>query len=65
MTATTSFNYTDVLPLAPDTETEYRLVTPDGVGVVEAGGRKFLEVAPEALTKLAKTAITDIQHLLR
>ncbi|HVW40817.1 MAG TPA: fumarate hydratase [Amycolatopsis sp.] len=65
MTATTSFSYTDVLPLAPDTETEYRLVTPDGVRVVEAGGRTFLEVAPEALTRLAKTAITDIQHLLR
>ena len=66
MTATTtSFSYTDVLPLAPDTETEYRRVTPDGVRVVEAGGREFLEVAPEALTRLAKTAITDIQHLLR
>ncbi|GAA5164187.1 MULTISPECIES: fumarate hydratase [Amycolatopsis] len=66
MTATTtSFQYTDVLPLARDTETEYRLVTPDGVRVVEAGGRKFLEVAPEALTKLARTAISDIQHLLR
>ncbi|NKQ53132.1 fumarate hydratase [Amycolatopsis sp. K13G38] len=65
MTTTPPFNYTDVLPLSPDTETEYRLVTPDGVRVVEAGGREFLEIAPEALTKLAKTAITDIQHLLR
>ncbi|GHF64739.1 fumarate hydratase class I [Amycolatopsis bartoniae] len=66
MTATTTpFQYTDVLPLAPDTHTEYRLVTPDGVRVVEAGGRTFLEVSPEALTKLARTAITDIQHLLR
>ncbi|TNC27637.1 fumarate hydratase [Amycolatopsis alkalitolerans] len=62
---TTSFQYTDVLPLAADTETEYRLVTPEGVRAVEAGGRTFLEVEPEALTKLARTAITDIQHLLR
>jgi fumarate hydratase, class I len=65
VTATTPFLYTDVLPLAPDQHTEYRLVTPEGVRVVEAGGRKFLEVAPEALTLLARTAITDIQHLLR
>ncbi|MFL6119420.1 fumarate hydratase [Actinophytocola sp.] len=63
MTAT--FTYTEVLPLAPDTRTEYRLVTPDGVRLVEAAGRSFLEVAPQALTTLAKEAIRDIQHLLR
>lgn len=62
---TTTFQYTDVLPLGPDHETEYRLVTAEGVRVVEAAGRKFLEVDPGALTKLARTAITDIQHLLR
>ncbi|GAB3576967.1 fumarate hydratase [Amycolatopsis endophytica] len=62
---TTTFQYTDVLPLGPDHETEYRLVTDEGVRVVEAAGRKFLEVDPGALTKLARTAITDIQHLLR
>ena len=62
---TTTFQYTDVLPLGPDHETEYRLVTAEGVRVVEAAGRKFLEVDPDALTKLARTAITDIQHLLR
>ncbi|TVT50418.1 fumarate hydratase [Amycolatopsis cynarae] len=62
---TTSFQYTDVLPLAPDTHTEYRLVTEEGVRVVDAGGRKFLEIEPAALTRLARTAITDIQHLLR
>ncbi|MCG8918055.1 fumarate hydratase [Actinokineospora sp. PR83] len=65
MTATTNFEYTDVLPLAPDTTTEYRLVSPDGVSVVEAAGRRFLQVEPEALTLLAKEAIKDIQHLLR
>ncbi|GAA3683469.1 fumarate hydratase [Lentzea roselyniae] len=61
----TTFEYTDVLPLAKDTETEYRLVTSDGVKLVEAGDRKFLEIAPETLTLLAKEAIRDIQHLLR
>lgn len=61
----TTFEYTDVLPLAKDTETEYRLVTSDGVKLIEAGDRKFLEIAPETLTLLAKEAIRDIQHLLR
>ena len=61
----TTFQYTDVLPLAKDTTTEYRLLTADGVKVVEAAGRKFLEIAPETLTLLAKEAIRDIQHLLR
>jgi fumarate hydratase, class I len=62
---TATFEYGEVLPLGPDEQTEYRLVTADGVGVVEAAGRTFLEVAPEALTALAKAAIRDIQHLLR
>ncbi|MGW6933815.1 fumarate hydratase [Lentzea sp. NPDC054927] len=64
-TVPTTFEYTDVLPLAKDTETEYRLVTSDGVKLIEAGDRKFLEIAPETLTLLAKEAIRDIQHLLR
>ncbi|OKJ96024.1 fumarate hydratase [Amycolatopsis sp. CB00013] len=63
--APTTFQHTEVLPLAKDTRTEYRLIGTEGVEVVEAAGRKFLKVEPEALTKLAKTAITDIQHLLR
>nr|WP_157596795.1 fumarate hydratase [Saccharomonospora saliphila] len=53
------------MPLGPDTETEFRLVTDEGVRVVEAAGRRFLEVEPQALTALARTAVTDIQHLLR
>ncbi|WNV83673.1 fumarate hydratase [Umezawaea sp. Da 62-37] len=64
-TTTTQFEYSDVLPLAKDTTTEYRLVTADGVKVVEAAGRTFLEIAPGTLTLLAKAAIRDIQHLLR
>ncbi|MBP2473568.1 fumarate hydratase class I [Crossiella equi] len=65
MTATTTaFDYTDVLPLGPD-QTEYRLVTSEGVRVVEAAGRTFLEIDPEVLTLLAREAIKDIQHLLR
>jgi fumarate hydratase, class I len=62
---TATFTYTEALPLAPDNHTEYRLVTPDGVRLIEAAGRQFLEVSPDALTALAKEAIRDIQHLLR
>jgi fumarate hydratase class I len=61
----TAFEFAEVLPVGADDETEYRLVTPDGVSVVEAAGRRFLQVEPEALTALAKEAIRDIQHLLR
>ncbi|RBM24303.1 fumarate hydratase [Prauserella sp. PE36] len=63
--STTPFQHTEVLPLGKDTHTEYRLVTTEGVRVVEAGERRFLQIDPEALTTLARTAITDIQHLLR
>lgn len=66
MTASSAtFEYTEALPLGPDNHTEYRLVTPDGVQVVEAAGRTFLQVDPDALRVLAKEAIRDIQHLLR
>ena len=58
------FAYTDLLPLGPD-ETPYRLLTTEGVSVVEAAGRTFLHVEPEALRLLTTTAIRDIQHLLR
>ncbi len=58
------FAYTDLLPLGPD-ETPYRLLTTEGVSIVEAGGRSFLHVEPEALRLLTTTAIRDIQHLLR
>ncbi|WP_283135508.1 fumarate hydratase [Rhizohabitans arisaemae] len=58
------FAYTDLLPLGPD-ETEYRLITTEGVRTVEAAGRTFLEVDPGALSLLAETAIHDISHLLR
>ena len=58
------FAYSDLLPLGPD-ETEYRLVTTEGVSVVEAAGRRFLQVEPEALRTLAFEAMRDIAHLLR
>ena len=59
------FRYEDMLPIGKD-ETPYRLLTTEGVEVVEGpGGRTFLQVAPEALTLLAETAMHDIAHYLR
>ncbi|HEX2317239.1 MAG TPA: fumarate hydratase [Thermomonospora sp.] len=58
------FSYTDLLPTGPD-DTEYRLLTTDGVATFEAGGRTFLQVEPEVLRLLTETAIHDISHLLR
>jgi len=58
------FVYEDLLPLGTD-ETPYRLITADGVETVQAAGRTFLQVEPEALRLLAFEAIRDISHLLR
>ena len=58
------FAYSDLLPLGPD-ETEYRLVTREGVETFEAGGQRFLRVAPGALTRLTDEAMHDIAHYLR
>ncbi len=58
------FNYEDLLPIGPD-ETEYRLVTTEGVSTFVAQGMEFLQVAPEAISALTAAAIHDISHYLR
>jgi fumarate hydratase, class I len=58
------FFHTDMLPTGAD-ETEYRLLTTDGISVSHALGREFLQVEPEVLTQLTATAMHDIAHLLR
>jgi fumarate hydratase class I len=58
------FTYTDLLPLGPD-DTEYRLITTEGVSTIEAAGRTFLQVDPEAIRLLTAEAMRDIAHLLR
>jgi fumarate hydratase class I len=52
------FAYSDLLPTGPDE-------TPADVSVVSGAGREFLQVEPEALRLLARTAMRDIAHLLR
>ena len=59
-----TFSYSQLLPLGKD-ETKYRLVSKEGVKVVKLGDKEFLEVAPEALSKLTAEAIHDISHYLR
>ena len=59
-----TFNYSELLPIGED-KTKYRLVTNEGVKVVKHGDLEFLEVSPEAITKLTEVAIHDINHYLR
>ncbi|MGZ4613878.1 MAG: fumarate hydratase, partial [Kineosporiaceae bacterium] len=59
------FAYADLLPRSEHDATPYRLVSNEGVRTVRAGGRTFLEVAPEALRLLTETAMHDIAHFLR
>ncbi|MFI5956408.1 fumarate hydratase [Cryptosporangium sp. NPDC051539] len=58
------FRYSDLLPLGPD-ETQYRLLTSEGVEPIDVAGETFLKVAPSALTTLTRAAMRDIAHLLR
>lgn len=59
------FVYQPLFDLAPDTTTEYRLLTKDHVKTVSVDGETFLKVEPEALRRLTAQAMTDINHLLR
>ena len=59
-----SFEYSELLPVGKD-QTKYRLVTKEGVKVVKHGDLEFLEVSPDAITKLTEVAIHDINHYLR
>ncbi|MDX6752600.1 FumA C-terminus/TtdB family hydratase beta subunit [Geminicoccaceae bacterium 1502E] len=44
-------------------ETTWRRLETEGVRVLDLAGRRFLEVAPEALSALAETAFADVSHL--
>ena len=60
----TEFEYTEILPIGPDS-TPYRQLTNEGVSTFEANGQRFLQVEPEVLTMLTSAAMRDIAHLLR
>jgi fumarate hydratase class I len=58
------FNYQDLLPIGPD-DTQYRLVSKQGVSTFTADGREFLKVSSEAISNLTQVAMHDISHYLR
>lgn len=60
-----AFSYSPLLPIGDDL-TEYRLVTDEGVDVVNGpGGRRFLTIDPSVITQLTAEAMHDIAHFLR
>ena len=60
-----TFAYQELLPIGDHHDTPYKRLTSDHVSTFTARGKTFLDVAPEALTLVAKTAMRDIAHLLR
>jgi fumarate hydratase class I len=59
-----AFSYTELLPTGPD-DTEYRLISTEGVDTFETSEGTFLRVSPAAITQLTEVAMRDIAHLLR
>lgn len=62
--ATPPFTYQDPFPLGAD-DTDYRLLSQEGISTATFEGREILKVAPEALAFLAQQAFHDTSFLLR
>lgn len=62
--ATPDFVYQDTFPLGPD-QTEYRLLSREGVSTATFEGQEIVKVAPEALAYLAQNAFHDCSFMLR
>ena len=63
--ATKPFKYQPPFPMVTPDDTEYYLLTKDYVSVTECNGKEMLVVEPEALTRLANSAMRDVSFLLR
>jgi fumarate hydratase class I len=61
---TPSFVYQETLQLGAD-DTEYRLLSTEGVSTATFEGREILKVAPETLAYLAREAFHDTNFFLR
>jgi len=59
------FAFQELLPVGHHDDTPYKKLTSDFVSTFTANGKTFLDVKPEALTLLTRTAMRDIAHLLR
>ncbi|MDE3143365.1 MAG: fumarate hydratase [Bacteroidota bacterium] len=62
--ATVPFHYQDPFPLGKD-NTEYYLLTKEGITVTEFEGKEILKVSPEVLSKVAKQCFHDCSFMLR
>ena len=62
--ANVQFKYAPMFQMGKD-ETEYRLLTKEGVTVSEFEGKEIVKVSPEALTLLAQEAFHDAEFMLR
>ena len=58
------FNYAPMFQMGKD-ETNYRLLSKDGVSVGEFEGKEILKVSKEALTLVAQQAFHDCEFMLR
>jgi fumarate hydratase class I len=58
------FIYEKPFQIGKDT-TKYRLLSKDHVTLIEAGGRKILQVDPKGLELLAREAVSDLSFFLR
>ncbi len=59
-----TFHYEPTIHMGED-DTTYRLLSTEGVSLVDVAGRKMLKVEPAALKLLAQTAFSDVSFYLR
>ncbi len=59
-----TYTHVELLPTGP-ADVTYRHLTSDYVSTVNAAGRRFLQVEPEALRLLTAEAMRDISHMFR
>ena len=64
MAQTPEFKYAPMFQMGND-ETEYYLLTKDGVSVSQFEGKPVLKVTPEALTMLTQQAFHNVSFMLR
>ena len=60
-----NFSYHEMFSLAEDTETEFRPVTTDHVGIEKLCGKEILTIESEGIVKLTAEAYHDTAHFLR
>lgn len=64
MATTPEFKYAPMFQVGKD-DTEYRLLSKEGVTTAEFEGKEIVKVSKEALTLLAQQAFHDVEFMLR